>query len=230
MLTVRDILLQRCDFDVAEVCCADDPCVLSIGLERLRSIYRVKHQVARAVGAGAFLEFGVRTGYAAAAFLAAKPAGRYVGLGRDDGSHGRVVGYPAAARTMLWQRYPDAWVEVYPWDSGDAAVARRLRAHEAGAFDLVHIDGDHTEGGCVRDLELAAELVRPGGHLLVDDYDLLGEVRRAVDQFLARRGAAYQSLYVPSPHGDLLIRAPGGGQPLQTAAALTGYDCLDLIA
>jgi ubiquinone/menaquinone biosynthesis C-methylase UbiE len=46
--------------------------------------------------------------------------------------------------------------------------------------DLVYIDGNHTEEGCLRDLRLAA---RSTDRILVDDYQLLPHVRRACQRF-----------------------------------------------
>jgi hypothetical protein len=206
MLSREDILALPAPFDVQEVYRQDDPCVQTIGWRRLRAIYRVKHQVARALMPRTILEIGVRAGYSAAAFLAACPTAHFVGLDADNGSHGGVPGYLDAAATMLLRRCKEAVIELYPWDSGDEAVVRCLRARYRGAFDLAHIDGDHTEQGCARDLATCIELVRPGGYLLVDDYDLLPEVRRAADRFVCSTGCA--SLYLPSPHGDLLLRLP----------------------
>jgi len=208
MLTADDVLSAAADFDVFDAYWPGDPCADAVGPDRLRAIYRVKCRVAAAVGPRAVLEVGVRAGYSAAAFLAACPHARYVGLDKDDGSHGGAAGALEHARAVLWRRYPAAWVEVYPWDSGDPRAARRLLAWWRSAFDLAHIDGDHTEEGCARDLRLAAALVRPGGYLLVDDYDLLAEVRLAADRFVRETG--YRAAYVPSPHGDLLIER---GQP-----------------
>jgi predicted O-methyltransferase YrrM len=204
MLTLDKVLAQPGRFDVRQVYRPGDRCVEALGWDRLEAIYQVKYQVARAVQPATILEVGVRAGYSAAAFLAASPAGWFVGLDSDDGSHGGVRGYLADAATMLLGRYPEAWVELYPWNSHDAAVVRRLQARCRGVFDLIHIDGDHSEHGCASNLTLAVTLARPGGYILIDDYDLLAEVRRAADHFV--QAAGFESLHLPSPHGDLLVR------------------------
>lgn len=52
------------------------------------------------------------------------------------------------------------------------------------SFDLVFIDGDHSYEACRRDLQWAARLVRPHGHVVVHDYGTgypqLQEVTKAV--------------------------------------------------
>jgi predicted O-methyltransferase YrrM len=208
MLTREEILAGPCTFDVREVYRPGDPCAGSIGWCDLRAIYRVKYLVSRAVRPGRILEIGVRAGYSAAAFLAARPTAHYVGLDKDDGSHGGVEGYLQDAREMLLGRYPDAGVELYRGDSGDEGVRRGLAARCAGAFDLVHVDGDHSEAGCAADLAWGASLLRPGGYVLVDDYGSLEEVRRAADAFAGETG--WECVYLPSPHGELLLRRPPG--------------------
>jgi len=54
-------------------------------------------------------------------------------------------------------------------------------------FGLVLIDGDHSEAGCRRDLEIATALLIDGGIIAVHDYgrtaDNLAGVTRAVDSF-----------------------------------------------
>ena len=123
MLTREEILGEPGTFDVREVYRPGDACAESIGWGDLRAIYQVKYLVARAVRPLRILEIGVRAGYSAAAFLAACPAARLVGLDKDDGSHGGVAGYLRDAREMLLGRYPEAGVELHALDSGDCERA-----------------------------------------------------------------------------------------------------------
>jgi cephalosporin hydroxylase len=206
MLAAEDILAIPPDFDVFEVYREGDMCAESLGHDTLRRIYQTKYQIARALQPSRIFEIGVRAGYAAAAFLAAMPTAHYVGIDKDDGSHGGVVGYLDHARAMLPGRYPKAVVELHAWDSGDFSIMRRLSIGYAQSFNLVHVDGEHTVAGCLRDLWLSCELVATRGYLLVDDYDLLNEVHNAADQFLTV--TQYEALYVPTPHGDMLIQLP----------------------
>jgi predicted O-methyltransferase YrrM len=207
VLTVDAIRLTPADFDALDFCQQDDPLVQAIGAERLRDIYRVKYQVARAVRPRSVLEIGVGAGHAAAAFLAACPRARYVGLDLDERSREGVCGSLADVAAVLRGRFPLAQVCVHPWDTIREETGPRLRRWYGPTFDLAHVDGDRTEEGCLSDLALAAGLVRPGGCLLVADCDRLPEVRAAVERFL--QGTGHPALALPSPHGDLLIQLGG---------------------
>lgn len=52
------------------------------------------------------------------------------------------------------------------------------------AFDLIHIDGDHTRESCANDLNLCWAALDKGGVLIIDDYIAISTVREAVDNFL----------------------------------------------
>jgi predicted O-methyltransferase YrrM len=56
---------------------------------------------------------------------------------------------------------------------------------EPCSFDCIYVDGSHTEQDTFMDLMLSWGLLKPGGILLVDDYDqpAFPGVRRAVDTF-----------------------------------------------
>jgi SAM-dependent methyltransferase len=59
-----------------------------------------------------------------------------------------------------------------------------------GEFDLVHIDGEHSEDAALRDLEESAERLASGGMIVVDDWlqpAFIG-VNSAVHRFCARSG------------------------------------------
>jgi len=60
-----------------------------------------------------------------------------------------------------------------------------------GGYDVVFVDGMHDAASVSRDLSLVERLVRPGGYLLLHDYDVpVGwgfEVRETVDAWLAQR-------------------------------------------
>lgn len=64
-----------------------------------------------------------------------------------------------------------------------------------GSLDAVYIDADHSYEGCLSDLELAYQKVRPGGWIAGHDYEILPNkckhhhefgVGRAVDEFMMR--------------------------------------------
>jgi hypothetical protein len=161
----------------------------------------------------------VGAGRAAAAFLEASPQARYLGL--DEGNS-PASGSSVAALALLRCLYPGARVEVCPRDDGGPALRRLLRWR--ASFDLAHVAGAHADAACRRDLPLAADLVRPGGSLLVDGYGLYPGVRRAVVAFLAgRRHLGWEALVLP--RGDLLVRRPRlTREPPRRLAAAAGLD------
>jgi len=138
---------------------------------RSSAYYPLYHNLFKLLARGAaevrLLEIGVRTGYIAAVFArAVEGRRRYVGV--DPGLYVRD-GLQRAARTLtaLKDSGGDIEFELIDGFSTDAAVQRTLRG--MARFDIVHIDGDHTLTGKLRDLELARHLVTPSGLVLVDD-------------------------------------------------------------
>lgn len=71
---------------------------------------------------------------------------------------------------------------------------------EAGSFDIIYIDGGHTEEDVQEDAEQSWRLSRPGSVLIFDDYgwgpDLPLEKRpkRAIDRFLLRKASQLKLL------------------------------------
>jgi predicted O-methyltransferase YrrM len=49
-------------------------------------------------------------------------------------------------------------------------------------FDVVYVDGNHSEEGCLSDMKNALKIAKPNSIIFVDDYPWEG-VRRAVDGF-----------------------------------------------
>ena len=138
---------------------------------RSSDYYPLYHNLFKLLARGAaevrLLEIGVRTGYIAAVFArAVEGKRRYVGV--DPGLYVRD-GLQRAERTLtaLKDSGGDIEFELIDGFSTDAAVQRTL--HGMGRFDMVHIDGDHTLTGKLRDLDLARHLVTPSGLVLVDD-------------------------------------------------------------
>jgi predicted O-methyltransferase YrrM len=145
--------------------------ILSAGLPRVR-----------------MLEIGVRTGYVAAVFAqAVSGAALYVGV---DPNRYIAEGMELAGATLriLRQRYPSfdgVLIEGYSWEE---RIHNTLR--DTGPFDWVHIDGHHVLDVKLHDIELARNLLSPGGLALVDDFDSIpcigNSVRRAMSVGLFR--------------------------------------------
>jgi predicted O-methyltransferase YrrM len=75
-------------------------------------------------------------------------------------------------------------------DRIDTAKLGRLNADN---LDLIHVDGDHSETGTARDIELAWPALRAGGVLVIDDFGI-PVVRRAVSQLCDNRDLTYRQL------------------------------------
>jgi len=74
------------------------------------------------------------------------------------------------------------------------------------SFDLVHVDGDHSEDGACRDIVAAFARLRPGGVVLVDDLDqpaVFAGYRRAVATLGLPPG---ERAFVAHKHGLGLLR------------------------
>lgn len=94
-------------------------------------------------------------------------------------------------------RKPDspARFHLYPVSSQDRSLLRHLYADKRAPFlDLLFVDGDHSFAGLAKDIEQYAPLVRPGGIIVIDDYQdtkSCPEVKRCVDALLPRWKAQY---------------------------------------
>ena len=58
-------------------------------------------------------------------------------------------------------------------------------------FDLIYIDGDHTESEVFNDGMNAFTLCRLNGFILFDDYEWREETKRGIDRFLAEKLGRY---------------------------------------
>ena len=109
-------------------------------------------------------------------------------------------GNPAARHVVLdpnqSQRFSDCGLQVleeagirqfveHHTEFSEIALPQLLR--EGRKFDLGFVDGNHRFDGVFLDLFYLGRLVRKGGILILDDYDLPG-VRRAVSFFLTNLG------------------------------------------
>jgi SAM-dependent methyltransferase len=82
-------------------------------------------------------------------------------------------------------------------------------------FDWIYIDGDHSYEGASRDARVAATKVKPGGHLVFNDFahadPYLGAygVHRAVVEFAVTRGWKFVWwAYEPNGLYDVALRRP----------------------
>jgi predicted O-methyltransferase YrrM len=123
------------------------------------------------------LGYGMSTLYLCAGLLAAgRPAVRHVAI--DPYQHGRFadLGLAALARAGV-----EDMVEHLARPS-EIVLPSLLEAERR--FDVAFVDGNHRFDGVFVDLFFLGHLVRPGGRVFLDDYQLPG-VRRAAAFFAA---------------------------------------------
>lgn len=162
--------------------------------------YLQKYMIARIFQPETIAEIGVRYGYSAFSFLQASPEASYVGYDILQGSHGGVKGDTFEyARPMLNKYFPHAIIMLLHADT-------RERDSLDGKFDFIHIDGDHSEKGCHHDIEMALEACNAGGAVLIDDYDYIAGVKRAVDNFIKNNDNKIEIHFrMPSLRGEFVL-------------------------
>jgi predicted O-methyltransferase YrrM len=141
--------------------------------------YDVKHQLAGEFRPKRILEIGVRAGYSALAFLSACPKATYLGLDAENGKHGGQGG--------PWTWWAEKLLAPFRATIRICDTQKMSQLDEAdGAFDFVHVDGDHSYRGALHDMRMCYPRLATGGVMVVDDYDYLPDVRRAIDDFLRK--------------------------------------------
>jgi predicted O-methyltransferase YrrM len=149
------------------------------------------------------LEIGVRYGYTGIVFcLAARKAGindvEYLGID-DESYHARSCD---RANQNLRQMVPFATAKALRWNSFDGLPPG------CGEFDLIHIDGNHDTHGVFNDLQICWPVLRPGGVIVLDDYQM-PQIERAIHQWLALFEGSEEIVQVQeveTERGHFLIR------------------------
>lgn len=165
--------------------------------ELLTNYYGFYYAIVKYLNIQSVLEIGVRAGYSMVAMLLANKNLKYVGIDNDCNLSGGLSGSYKHAEGLL---------KEYGTNQESSITIKDSHTIEqlVETFDLIHVDGDHTTGGCRQDLELVRNNAR---YLLVDDIDFCSEgeynVRQAVDEFLSIY--KYRSVYIPSHRGHRLI-------------------------
>lgn len=137
----------------------------------LRRCYTVKYELAKRFRPKTIGEIGVRAGYAALAFLLACPDAQYIGYDAENGMHGGEPGAVDWAKRIL-----------APYNATVRELnTQKIAALPDAAFDMLHVDGDHSVEGAYHDITLGMAVSRV---VVVDDVDFIPEVREAVTKYL----------------------------------------------
>jgi len=182
-------------FDITPYLHPDDPWIAADGLRLVSRLYDEKARIAALLQPRSIVEIGVRAGYTAAAFLAASPGASYLGFDMDSSLHGGWLGSCKWAEQMLTEKFPASQVEVRICNT------QLVDSLPTGPVDVAIVDGDHTHGGCLHDLNLAAKC-NPRW-ILVDDVTFDAGVCRAAKDFF---GGGWQYVLFPTVRGDLLCQ------------------------
>lgn len=153
--------------------------------------FKDKKDIADGLKMNSIIEIGVRTGYSALAFLTSHPKASYIGYDNCSECNAAQIEW---AKTLLSKF--NAKIVI--------ADTQKLNSLKERA-DFIHVDGDHTEKGADHDLHLAIQALNPGGTVLIDDYDYIPTVRKAVDKFL-KDHPNLKSRYIKTLRGDIVIQ------------------------
>lgn len=127
------------------------------------------------------------------------PLDGYYVAGRSDPLTGARVNETTLRQNWSHAPIPERDYSIIKhFSTAEAAI----EAARARAYDVLIIDGDHSLEGVRADFETYAPMVRPGGYILFDDYDVQTwpDIRRYVDAEIAglpelrRVGAAFRTI------------------------------------
>lgn len=175
-----------------EVIAANDDWLKVNTYEALRDRqYHHYYSLIREFKVDSVFEIGVRAGYSMYAMLAANPRLVYRGL---EINHTETLEYKFLDHAReLAKKFPEADVRII---EGDSLELERLPRR----FDLIHVDGNHSYRACSHDMEVCAPMT---DLLVVDDYDYIDQVKRAVDDFVKKHSIS--SRYIPSFRGNKVL-------------------------
>jgi hypothetical protein len=114
-----------------------------------------------------YLEIGVRDGDSLRVYLKQAMTIQRIVLVDNWGSQfgGTGRGSSAHIERLIQDVRPDAWPQTEIATGNSPDVLPSL----TGAFDLILVDGDHSEAGAAADLRIAWRLLTVGGSLVFDD-------------------------------------------------------------
>lgn len=157
-------------------------------------VYRSLWDTVRELQPRSIVEIGCRAGYSAWTFLSALPDATVHSIDANLNEHGGFVGAMRHAETYL------------PRDRWTLQEANSHDLTSLPACDMVYVDGDHSEMGCYRDLQLA--LTAKPKWILVDDVvNCHTSVKPACDRFAAEKGLVPR--FIPSQTGVYVFTFEG---------------------
>ena len=144
------------------------------------------------------LEIGSRRGYSLAAMLLATDSIDLV-VSIDNESYGVTVDELRAtlSKVIATDRF-----SIWKLDSQQLS---RLPTDER--FDLIHVDGDHTEAGALHDLQLVQSHVAENGMIVLDDVGFYPSVMNAALKWLSNN-RGWTARVIPSFRGHILFFPP----------------------
>ena len=104
------------------------------------------------------------------------------------------------AREYLRTVFPEAdvWIPDYNTCNPGSVNAILGTGLNKFPFDIVHVDGDHSETGIQNELVIAEQQIENDGWILIDDIDT-PHIKAAADEFCSKLGIT--PLLIPTFHG-----------------------------
>lgn len=154
-------------------------------------------------------EIGFNAGHSALLMLVGRPATPVVFTVFDIGHHA----YTRPALKYIESQFPQARIEYMEGDSTitmPAWVAKRPEM--VNSYDLVHVDGGHSEHCICNDLQNAILLTRIGGVIVVDDTNV-SYINEYVNSYITSGVCVEVDVFPTSgyPHRILQKVAMAGG-------------------
>ena len=175
----------------------------------MHETYTWYYAVGKAVAPRNVLELGVRYAYSAISLLkGADWAGanglHFTGIDSEsDGVSSNLTAMDNIASSFNWverSRIED-YCRIFKSDTKCIHETNSV-INGRGPFDLVHIDGDHSEQGILNEISIAKTWVRAQGVILIDDLDT-HHVLEAANNLCADYGIA--PIILPTFHGTMLV-------------------------
>jgi predicted O-methyltransferase YrrM len=134
--------------------------------------YEIYYAISKYYQPKSILEIGVRYGYSLYSMMAAADNLNYVrGYDIDEYDSGSIE---EANKNISKVISDDIDFKI---EFNDSQKISEL----SQSYDLIHIDGDHSYGGKIHDLNLTKGKCKV---LIIDDYNHIGEVKNATNKFI----------------------------------------------